>query len=249
MAITYNGLFGSNGSKTAGTSLVIDPVDITVATGDDLFMGFYSDDAGSAHGVTHAGSASITWTQEGEEINVGVVKTQLWRGAVTAGGTLQSVTISWTTDVTAKGAVIGWYSGVGTRDDLVIHQTDTGTSMNVYLESDGGWQIGDLVIGACGVESSNGFTMTTTETGTWTAAPTMVGQGGTTGGGSATNVCGNLGHGIADEASASGDALGMTHPTTGADKAAVAGVYSPAAAATTSLQPSLRLDRRVALTR
>jgi len=237
VAVVFNALFGSNQSKTAGTSLNINPTDITVAAGDDIFLAYAGDDVGSAFGVTDGGTASITWTLEKEQINAGNVKSQLWRGNVTAGGTLTDITISWTTNVTAKAAVAGWFSGVGTQDGTDGNSTSGGVAVVDHDRL--AFQNGDLVIGAGGHEGPGTDALGVTEGGEWTALAEEVGQDGTTGGGVASNIVVNLVYGIANADSVTGDFLLSNNSTAVRDSAGAGAVYSPAAVAFVPRQPAI----------
>lgn len=230
MAVAFNALFGSNQSKTAGTSLNINPTDITVATGDDIFLSYAGDDIGSAFGVTDGGTASITWTQEKEQINTGAVKSQLWRGNATAGGTLTDITISWTTNVTAKAAVAGWFSGVGTRDYNDGQNATAADCFGVDVAGSTAWQAADLVISANGYEGPNGDDLVFGGLNT-TGETAEVGQNGTTGGGAASNITASLTYMIpTSDASAGDNRVGAHNNTSSARNNAGAGaVYSPAA--------------------
>ena len=106
MVAVFDQLLGSNQSKTAGVSLVISPVSKTVTVGKTIFVAFASDDVGSAFGITD--NLGNTYAQVGTtEVVAGNVKTQLWRAPVTAGGSITTITVAWTTNITAKAAVAG----------------------------------------------------------------------------------------------------------------------------------------------
>lgn len=224
MAVVYNGLFGSNQSKTAGVSLTINPADITLATGDDIFLAYAGDDVGSAFGMSDSGTASITWTQEKEQIYTGNVKTQLWRGNCTSGGTLLDITISWTTDVTAKAAVAGWFSGVGTQDRVTGANSATARCTGL---STGAAQTGDLCISANGYEGPNGDDVVASNT-SGQGGSSEIGQNGTTSGGAASNVTVTLSYLVMNVDQDFQD-LGALNNTSARDNAGAGAVYSPAA--------------------
>lgn len=239
MAIVFNSLFGTAQSKTAGTSLNINPADITVAAADDIFLAYAGDDVGSAFGVTHGGTASITWTLEKENIFATNAKAQLWRGLVTAGGTLTDITISWTTNVTAKAAVAGWFSGVGTLRNTAgghngvspYHYIATTTDEAGWVEDEisAGWFIGDLVVGTGAVESTSEAAYTGVTAGaTWASGPTVVGSDSTIGAGAASNMTAVLSFGIAssDETTASAARIGADNGNN-RDNASAGAIYSP----------------------
>lgn len=228
MAVTYNGLFGSNQSKTAGTSLAINPADITVATGDDIFVGWAGDVGGSAFGVTDGGTATISWTEERVQTQGSDVEVRLWRGNVTAGGSLTDLTIAWTTNLTAKAAVAGWFSGVGTQDANYGGDDIGGNSVAATIA--GTWQIDDLAIAACGIEGAQDAE-TVTAGAFSDGGGTMVGQNGTTGGGAAANIVAALGYQVTTTNRSASAAIGFTFTNT-RDASAAGAVYSPAAAAT-----------------
>jgi hypothetical protein len=232
MAIVFNSLFGSAQSKTAGSSLTMDPTDITVAAGDDIFYAFASDDAGSAFAVSLVfGTASITWTLEKEQINAGNVKSQLWRGNVTAGGTVGRIDNNWTGSITAKAAVAGWYSGVGTQDGTA-GGTVTGGSVTVMQHSLVAAHTNDLIVGAGGWEGPNSDALSFFNSGYDLSSSAEVGQNGTTGGGDAGNISTNLIYAILSADSNGTDVLSSTNDNT-RDAAGAGAVYSPAPATVT----------------
>jgi len=247
MAISYLGTFGgSNGiaSKTAGTSLGPLNDSWTAAVGDDIFLSFYSDDGGSAHSVTHVGTASITWTLEKEQINTGNVKSQLWRGNVTGAGTVTSITISWTTDVTAKGMIAGRYSGVGTSKGT---DSSTGSVEQLYcvIGSNVNWAADDLIVGAGGRERPGSDNLTITSDGD-IGSVAEVGQNGTTGAGAASNIVGHLIHGFGTGPGTSGFDWFASFNTNTGDGAVVGAVYAPAAGGQThQLEADLAMTMQV----
>lgn len=243
MAIVFNGLFGSNQDKTAGTVLSVTG-SATLATGDDIFVAFASDDGGSAHGITDTGTAAITWTLEKEQINTGNVKTQLWRGVCTSGGTLTNVQISWTTNVTAKAMVVGWFSGVGTQD---ANYGANGAGSTNFATTAGTWETNDLVVYAGGWErpSTDDLVPAISD-----AGEAEVGQDGTTGQGATSNITTVLCYQIAPASHSADGSIGSQNNTSTGDWAGAGAVYSPFAPAVPSIitprykQPHRFLVRR-----
>jgi hypothetical protein len=179
----FDQLLGSNQSKTAGASLVISPASKTVTVGKTIFVAFGSDDVGSAFGVTD--DLGNTYTQVGTTtVNAGAVKTQLWAAPVTVGGSITSITIAWTTSITAKAAVAGEYSNFGTRR---LTSGSTGTSVAFMVVTNTFFN-GELWIGAIAFENPNTTNITTTNTGTPSQSTAEAAQDGTTGGGAASNI-------------------------------------------------------------
>jgi len=242
MAIVYNGLFGTNNSKTSGNSFSITGLE-TVATGDDLFLAYARDHAGGSPVVTHTGTASITWTLEKQAINSGNVLGELFRGNVTAGGTVIIITLSWGGAATvAKAGVVGWYSGVGTRDGE-SSSAAADAICGLVASSQVGWQVGDLVIGAGGYEGPGDDNITIGETG-GTLDEAEVGQDGTTGAGAASNITCILGHGLATSNSTSNDFF-ANNLTNSRDNAGAGAVYSPAGGTTHQLAADLAMTMQV----
>jgi hypothetical protein len=169
-------------SKTAGTSLAITG-SLTVTSGNFLAVAFASDDVGSGYSVTD--NLGNTYTQAGSTITqAGSVKTMLFVAPVTTGGTLTTQTVSWTTNATAKAAVSGEFSGLGTTYQTnglatagaFTCQCFTGTPPDTI-------PTGGIGIGACGWEGPNGDTITASG-----GATVLVGHLGTTGGGAVSNI-------------------------------------------------------------
>ena len=247
MAITYNDVFGTANSKVSGTSITVTGLE-TVAVGDDLFVAVAWDAIPPTPILqgSHTGTASITWTLEKREVNAGDVETWLVRGNVTGAGTVLTVTISYTgaTGVTAKAAVVGWYSGVGTKDGT---SADTGAGTCTLVDSNQvGWQTDDLVIGAGGFEGPGTDDLTVSQLGATLTSLTEVGQDGTTGQGATSNITAILGHGFATGAHQASNALRAQNATGSREKAGAGAVYSPAGGAQThQLEADLAMTMQV----
>src|SRR3972149_4274274 len=187
MAAVFDQLLGTNQSKTAGTSISISPSSKTVTVGKTIFLAYAGDDAGSAFGVSD--NLGNVYTLQKEHRNVNSVKTQLWSAPVTVGGSITTITISWTTNVTAKAVVAGEYSGFGTLR-VVSGGISGGTTVVPISNS---FFTNELWIAAIGVEDDIPDSVSGT---TGTPAQTLAecGKIGTSGGGSATNISVTLGH-------------------------------------------------------
>lgn len=200
MAVTHKAIFGTANSKVAGTTL-----DITgsqaVDVGDDVFLGFAFDDVGTGFTPSNNAGPSITWVQLGTTSNPTHVNARLWRGTVTAAGTLTTITITWTTNNTAKAAVAGIFTGVGTtkrgeNTDSNASSNDVGTVISILTTFD--WQSGDLVIGVAGYEGPGTDSLSVSEiNGTTLTSITEEGQDGTTGSTVDTNITCQLAWAIA----------------------------------------------------
>jgi len=224
------GLSGaSNQSKTAGTSLTITPTSFTVASGDDLFVVYAGDPAGSAFGVTHAGTATITWSQRKDQLNgsgTSGARTQLWRGTVTGAGTVTSVTISWTTSITAKCVFLMWFSGVGTeRATYGVNTTTTVTP----ITSTASYTTGDLLV--FGAAEENTFTggrfFCDYKNGAAKTSGAVGADNGTTGSGAATNINGAIGWAVSLATQSGDGVLNANMSSTVNTLAELAGVYAP----------------------
>lgn len=183
MAAVFNQLLGSNQSKTGAASLVISPSSKTVTVGRTIFVAYAGDNGGSAFGVTD--NLGNIYSLVKEQIQTtGGVKTQLWSAPVTTGGSITSITISWTTNVTAKAAVAGEFSNFGS---LRLTSSNTNTiSSNTAIQLNSSF-VGELWVGAHGVEDDVAFNVGGTSC---NDSRTIVNAGsdGTTGGGSASNI-------------------------------------------------------------
>jgi len=233
VAANYIGFLGSGSNKTNGTGLNIAWTAVDVAVGDDIFVSWAGDPGGSSFGISHSGTATISWSDESTTINSGNVETHLFRGTVTGAGTISGVTVTWTSNIGAKALVAGHFSGIGTRDDTGSDTTglDIGPDEG---ENPVPWQIDDLVVVAGGSEGPGTDDLTAVSAGSiWSIGPTEVGQAGTTGGGAAGNITSILVFGVAstNEASGGGGAIGFTNNSAGRDSTVAGAVYSPSAPA------------------
>jgi hypothetical protein len=173
-------------SKTSGTSLVLStssPSQLPVTAGNDIFVAFACDDAGSAFSATD--NLGNVYELVREEPFASFVKTQLWRAANIVGGTLTTITVSWTTALTAKAAVAGEFSLLGplrATDGITIASPNESVAVAHARQP---WFRGELVIGAMGWEGPN-----TDDTDPFDEAygATIVGQNGTTGGSATSNI-------------------------------------------------------------
>lgn len=219
MAAVFDQLLGSNQSKTAGTSLVISPSSKTVTVGKTIFVAYAGDDVGSAFGITdNLGNA---YSLVKEQIQTGKVKTQLWAAPVTVGGSITSITVAWTTNVTAKAAVAGEFSNFFT---LRLTDGVNGSSGSTTAILDKAFFIGELWVGACGVEDDVKATMGGT-TGTPSQTVVEVSANGTTGGSSASNIFVTLGYILINANSTSNGSLGGVNSGT-QDNAGAGAIYN-----------------------
>ena len=224
MAAVFDQLLGSNQSKTAGTSLVISPASKTVTVGKTIFVAFASDDGGSAHGITD--NLGNTYSLVKEQINTANVKTQLWRAPVTTGGSITTITVAWTTNVTAKAAVAGEYSGFGT---LRLTEGNNGAATTTVAITSSTFFNGELWVCALGVEDDVASSVGGSA-GDPPQTPVSAGTDGTTGGGSASNISVALGHILINADSTSN--AGLIGSNSGSqDNAGAGAIYSAAAAA------------------
>ena len=217
-------LFSGN-SKTAGTSLSITGSK-SMTTGNDIFLAFASDDAGTSHSVAATG-ATVTWSLETTQTNTGNVVSRLWRGTITAGGTLTDITVSWTSNVTAKMASSAEFSGVGT-------QSATGganAAGNSCADAANTLPANGLAVACLAFEDTNTGTFDPAASGTPSITDVIDLKNGTTGGGSASNITGALAHGIGVSSDSTGFQTVASSTLGAADNAGAGARYNPTAVA------------------
>lgn len=222
MSAVFDQFIGSNQSKVAGTSLIITPVAITVTVGKTIFLAYAGDDVGSAFGVTD--SLGNTYSLIKEQINTGDVKTQLWSAPVTTGGLLATITVAWTTNVTAKAAVAGEFSNFGTQ--RLIEGNSANGNNTIAISATNSFFNNELWIGACGVEDDAESNMTNSM-GTPTQSSIQVASNGTTGGSAASNIFVSLGYVLIN---ADSTATGLDFRGVGGnniDNAGAGAIYNP----------------------
>lgn len=232
MAAAFVQLVQWNSNKTAGTSLVLNQVSgpaPSVTVGNDIFATFAHDDGGTGYGITHAGTAAITWTLEDSNLNAGNVAVKLYRGAVTGSGTVTSITLSWTTNVTAKAGWAAEYSGVGTRSTTGAGGTGTGTTATGITSKT--VPKNGLAVVCVGFEDTN---LETYAAGAASGTPSLTvltasagGYSGTSGGGDAGNITVGQLYAIGSAASDSTGFNGTGTDNTSADWAGCGACYNP----------------------
>jgi hypothetical protein len=227
MAVAFVQSLGSNQSKAAGTSLAIAVASLSVTVGNDIFVAFASDVVGTLHAVTD--NLGNTYSLRRTDENPGQVRSQLWRSTITTGGTLTSITESWTTNITAKAMVAGEFSGLGIEDGVTGNQNDLSENFTIS-QSLLTWQTGDLLVGAVGWEGPATDAIAPTGTVGIFSTIAEVGQNGTTGGGAATNITCTLNYYIASANPGAGNSARDLNSTSARGNAGSGGVYSPAAA-------------------
>jgi hypothetical protein len=169
-------------SKTSGTSLVLSGA-VPVTAGNDIFVGFACDDGGSSFGITD--NLGNTYALVRQEVLATFINTQLWRASNIAGGTLTTITVAWTTALTAKTAIAGEFSQLG---PLRTTDGDTGTTPNeryAVRHATQPWLRGEFLIGAIGWE---GPRTDDTVAQPQSFGSVIVGHDGTTGGAAASNI-------------------------------------------------------------
>ena len=165
-------------NKTSGASLVLNSFsNAVVSTGDTIKVSFAADTGMTTTPTIACVGATVTWTTEFDANNSGNVRTMQFRGEVTSGGTLTSITVSWTTSVTARAMQAGRYRFVGTTAATSANKTGNGGSMTTDALSVPAF---GLIVGTGGVEDNT--------------APTAPNDNpidsgiATSGGGAATNI-------------------------------------------------------------
>ena len=191
MAVAFDQLLGSNQSKTSGNSLVISPSSKTVTVGKTIFVAFAFDEfaATTNHGIVDNLTNTYSLVKN-QAPGSNTIRTQLWSAPVTTGGSITSITISWTTNITAKAAVAGEYSGFGalrlTDGANGTAGTTTGIASNTFFTD-------ELWIAALGVEDNVAVSVSGT-TGTPSQTKVSAGTNATSGGASASNIAVTLAH-------------------------------------------------------
>lgn len=222
-------------SKTAGTSIQTS-ISKTVTVGNDIFVGFYSDTGTTAWAASD--SLGNTYTIEENNVTGSNIRTILFRGTVTIGGTITFVKVSWTTNATAKAMSAAEFSGVGTLSTVGGGSSTTGGTCT-YITSKTVPANG-LAVGAVGYEfdNNNGTGLAGGQSsGTPSLTNTLnsgTGSSGTTGGADASNITGGLLYAVgASSNSTSYTGVGVWGGAPGTRTNLGAGaVYNPAVAAT-----------------
>lgn len=220
---------GESQTKGNGTTEVMSGAEITngvVSTGDTVFVSFHGDTGmTTTPTIAHVGS-SITWTTEEDANNSGNVRTMLFRGEVTAGGTITSITVSWTTNIAARVMQAARYRFVGATSATSAQVTGNGSVTALDMLSVPAF---GLYVAACGIEDNTAPT-----------APNhnVVDSGiNTTGSGANSNIGGLQAYELNAAAAAANKSIGFSHATL--DRAAVGRVYDPLDGAGTE---KLRID-------
>lgn len=120
---------GESQTKGNGTTEVMSGAEIVngvVSTGDTIFVNFHGDTGMTTTPTIACVGATVSWTTESDANNSGNVRTMLFRGEVTSGGTLTSITVSWTTNIAAKVMQAARYRFVGTTAATSTALTGTG---------------------------------------------------------------------------------------------------------------------------
>jgi hypothetical protein len=232
---------GKSQTKSAATTEVMSGGEITngvVSTGDTIFVAHAADTGGSAYSCACAG-ATVTWTLEEEVNNSGNVRTILFRGDVTSGGTITSITVSWTTNVTARGMVAGRFRFTGTRSDVGGGTTATSSQATGILNK----AVPAFGIGVFG----GGFEDNVVPSGQNVFGGSFVDGIATSGSGAASNIGVGLGYVANPAASASGILSGGV-TSASADNAGAGGVYNPLAGAGTEKIRQNGSDANLSLT-
>jgi hypothetical protein len=139
---------GENQSKTDETSIILTVASLTVTVDNNIFVSFGSDDIGS--GFSCVDNLGNTYTLVEEVINSGNCKVQLWRALITVGGTLTSITMSWTTNITAKCIIAGEFGPVG---PIIHKKLYTGNNSLIESLQETYYQSGMLYIVCAAVEN------------------------------------------------------------------------------------------------
>ncbi len=228
MATAFVKQLGTNQSKSAGTSLVISPSSKTVALGNTIFVGFAADDVGSAFSIND--NLGNTYSQVKEQINTGNSKAQLWKAPVTSAGSITSITISWTTNITAKAAVAAEFSDVGTLrlTDGQNNTADTIFGIPSQTENNGELWL-SVVAWECDVTDSLSAEGSA-------GTPTSAGKQGTTGGGAASNITALLSYSLPSTTTAARSLGSFNATSSSRDGAGAGAIYNAPITGTTFTQ-------------
>ena len=216
---------GSAQDKTNSTSIAIS-VSVTVTAGNDIFVSLSSDDAGSAHGVTD--NLGNTYTLETERNNSGVAKTILFRGKITTGGTLATITCSWTSNVAAKVLLAQEFSGVGDRK-MGMGIPSSVNAGNPIVQSQGG-ATGEFWVYVSAQETDDGLITGNHNNGTIISRTGLVQA--TSGGGDASNISAAQGYAFSFNTTSSISIYTFNATSTSKDGVGCGCIYYPKASLT-----------------
>jgi len=222
-------------NKTSDNSLVLSGSK-TITVGNDLFVAWAGDTGGSAYGC--GDNLGNTYSIIQETLNAGAVRTILFRAPITVGGTLTTVTVSWTTNITAKGATIAEFSGVGQSRTLATGTTGSGTFVAATVGGET-LPVGGLAIGALGVEAPNTFTAVSA--GTPAVTSVNAGQTNTSGGSTASNIGVGLYYAIGPTTEPS-EFFQLAGTSVSANNAGAGGIYYPATSPQVTATDNLPAD-------
>jgi len=211
-------------SKAPATSLAITG-SLTVTVGNFIVVAFGADDVGSAFGCTD--NLTNTYTLQKTQVNAGQCKALLFAAPITTGGTLTTITVSWTTNVTAKAAASAEFSDVGT---LRLTDGVGGAGVGINSIQSNTFFTNELWVGAHCIEDDVVPTTSGTD-GTPTQTLVDAGGNGTTGGGTASNISVNLGYILISADSSVNAALDGSSGTGSQDYAGAGAIFNAAAAA------------------
>lgn len=236
MAVAHKAIFGTANSKVAGTTL-----DVTgsqaVAVDDAVFLGVAADGVDVTVIVTNNAGPTISWVDltSGGTLNAAHVEVFLVRGTVTAAGTLTTITTTFASSITAKAAVAGIFTGVGTTkrgENSDSNASDVAVGTVIAVDPTFIWLNGDLVIGVAGYEGPGTDSLTLSEiNGTTLSSITEEGQDGTTGSTVDTNITAQLAWAVATDTaviSPSADVLLTTNATAARPNVAYGTAYNAA---------------------
>lgn len=222
---TFSQTLFTGQNKTAATSIAITGSK-TVTVGNLIAVAFGCDDVGSAFGCTD--NLGNTYTLQNTGTAAGSGKAMLFTAPVTAGGTLTTITVAWTTNVTAKAAVSAEFGPVGTLRLTDATGFAAGTSGTARAISSNTFFTDELWVGAFvyesaslpGATSSSGIPSQTTASG---------GSIATAGGGDAANIAVTLGYYLISGNSSVNTALESDATTTTRAKMGAGAIFNPAA--------------------
>lgn len=205
-------------SKTADTSFVLSGSKVVTA-GNYIFLAFASDN--TAFALSVADNLGNMYQDVKQQENAAGVLTTLWLAGLTqqlVGGTLTSITVSWTGSTTAKAGVSAEFSGLGERDGT-YGESVTGTDLRYAFHNTTPWQSGDLLIGALGWQTPGTDDITP-------GAGVEVAQEGTTGGLDDSNITVQMLYAAPNIDSVTNDSYGATDLTRSVVAAGAGAVYS-----------------------
>jgi hypothetical protein len=189
--ITYVGNIGSGSIKNSANAVLTVTTTASVAAGKDIIIAYATDPAQNL-AVSASDSGGNTYTQVGQAVNTGQLRTYIFAAFNVAHPLSSGATISFTQSggsPAARAAVVSVFSGLADASVLDKTATGSGSGATPATSATGTTvQANELLVGAVGTEGPSGDAV-----GTWLNSLTAGPRLGTTGGTADTNITVSLG--------------------------------------------------------